>query len=222
MKKNIFLGFPHWDYSTPYTADALMRASKKHKINLVYKYSSTLCFNFNSLWCNMLNIGGMDYFAMLHSDVVPPPFWIDELLKEMGENDIISAIIPIKDHLKRVSTSVLTEVNGGKEIYCLTYDEVEKLPTTFTKRNLKDIGKNGILLVNTGCWIAKTGEWCKEFPGFHMDNVIKYNKKTKKYEPKMLSEDWLFSSWCDSIGLKIAATKCIKPLHFGKQNWVLP
>jgi hypothetical protein len=219
----IFLGLPCTDSFVVKALGGLLHASQKQNVQLATKYSSNLTDNFNQLWCQMLNgEPRAEYFAMMHSDLEVPLWWIDTLVEELENNqlDVVSAVIPIKNDLRVTSTAMLDPENKEQMVYRLTYDDVKKLPKTFVAEDVKEkVGKKESLLLNTGCWGAKVGDWCREFPGFVTNSVVRYMEKTKKYEAMSFTEDWAASVWFNQKGLKIGATTAIVPTHYGINGW---
>lgn len=219
----IFLGLPCTDSFVVKALAGLLHASQKHPVQLATKYSSNLTDNFNQLWCQMLNSKPLpEYFAMMHSDIEVPMWWLDTLVEELENNqlDVVSAVIPIKNDLRVTSTAMLDPGRKGELVYRLTYDDVKKLPKTFDNDDVKTIvGKGESLLLNTGCWIAKAGDWMREFPGFQTDAVIKRDEKTGLFVPLTMPEDWRFSAWCNTKGVKIGATTALLVTHYGTNGW---
>ena len=210
----IFLALPTHDNKISVGAvNPIAKAISNHDIQLASLTSSFLTNNFNHLWCMMLE-DMPEYFVMLHSDIVPETDWIDILLEEVKDYDIVSVVSPMKNDSKGVSTATFDQ-NRENRIRRLTIEEVNSLPKTFTKKDVNDYGISGELLFNTGCWIAKTGDWCKTFPGFEMISGI-VNEK-----PVSLPEDWAFSLWCAKNNLKTAATSKIKLEHHGINKWTM-
>ena len=212
----IFLGVPHYGEIGAHTAGSLLSASRRFSPLITLKQASLLCHNFNSLWCEALNMRkerGVTHFVMLHADLAPQMGWVDALYEELQATgaDVVSVINAIKDHRGLTSTGRQNTVTG--EIRRLTMKEICKLPETF------DAAGAGFpddhLMVNTGCWIADiTRPWAEDFPGFTIKDWIE-KLPNGAMRPGVLSEDWYFSGWLASKGLKVFATRKITTSHFG-------
>jgi len=184
-----------------------------------YQPGSLLACNFNQLWCqvlNMVNSGKrVDYFAMLHDDISPEDFWLDKLIDELEANDldVLGVVTPIKDFRGLTSMSLYkTGPDGGWLPEArLSMHDVYELPETFTS---KDLGK--LLLLNTGCWVAKWNqEWCKEVHFAVMDRIV-FNRSSNCYQAQCYPEDWMFSQQLHSLDLKVGATRKVALRHSGE------
>ncbi len=209
----IFLALPNYGSYEPQSLFTILNATNKRSIQIFSHTSSLLVDSFNTCWAEMLNTPGVEYFAMLHADVITTGPWLDQLIDELEEKnlDVLSVVLPLKDEKGITSTGILSK---DFKVTRLTLAEVEKQPPTFTIETL--LGKtNSVLLVNTGMWVAKAGDWMKKFDGFraHSEIVLKDGKYITLNSP----EDWDFSSWCADNGLKVGATKIIKAGHVGKK-----
>lgn len=218
----IFLALPNYGSIDPQTLMSVLRASNKHQIYVDAVTSSLILDGFNTLWANMLNLPDVSHFAMCHADVGAEPLWLDKMVKEMDDLhlDVISAVIPIKDDSGHSSTAMLQQTDQGDLVQRIALKDTLVLPQTFTGEDVEEeLGIRGTLLVNTGLWVAKAGEWMKEFDGFRTESQIVFNEETQKYETKCNSEDWDFSLWAAEKGLKVAATTCVRLNHMGKKEW---
>ena len=219
MPKSVFLCTLTRDYVVPAFVPAIIHATKNLKMRFVARFGGILTQNQNQLWCQVLNGERPDYFAMLHCDVVPDPFWLDVLEEKLstGNLDVLSMVIPIKDDSGATSTAILME---DKKVWRLPSKEVHRLPEVFTAEDIEKVfGVKGKLLINTGCWLAKIGPWCEEFPGF--DNQSFIVKEGDQWFASGFPDDWAFSLWLQEKGLRIAATHCVKVKHFGITPWTL-
>jgi len=182
---------------------------------------SLLTFSFNDLWAKALNARnehGIDRFVMLHSDIQPlASSWIDDLLDELNRTDadVLSAVIAIKDHNGLTSTAIDTHLFRPRR---LTFTEIAELPETFGGHDLACIheegeGCNVDLLINTGLMAIRFDHpWVEQACFSFTDRIV---KRDGKYIAEIEPEDWKFSRWCHSQGLKVLATKKIKASHFG-------
>lgn len=198
-------------------------SNRRHNMVLRVGSSSILTDNFNDLWCYGLNlqcIKGLKipYFAMLHDDIEPlDEGWLDQLIEEVeaGPYDVVSAIVPIKDH--RGVTSTGLGLPGDEHRWSphrrFTMREVCGLPRTFTA---EDIGEGDkILLVNSGCWVCRFDQpWREEFC-FKTENTIVRDEATGGFRARVQPEDWHASRQFHAMGLRVAATSRIRLKHWG-------
>ncbi|HEX6985675.1 MAG TPA: hypothetical protein VF170_09870, partial [Planctomycetaceae bacterium] len=162
----VFLGMPGYGELTAGAARGFWRATRRPESHVCYQYNegSLLAANFNTLWCGALNLRHrgerVDYFAMQHADIEPQDYWLDTLIEEMEARDLdlLGVVVPIKD-MKGVTSTALARPDGDTwRIQCrLTMAEVYRLPETFTS---EDVGHP--LLLNTGLWVCRFGEWAKQ------------------------------------------------------------
>ena len=214
---SVFLALPNSGSVDPRLASSLPAVSTKRDVIIHACTSSILVNTFNEQWCTMLNTPDISHFAMQHSDVGTEHYWLDTLIDELEKHDldILSCVIAIKDDSGETSTGVLKENKGVDR---LSLAQIKTLPVTFTEEDMQTVAK-GQLLLNTGLWVAKYGEWMKDFPGFHQTSFINCNPDTKKYEVISFSEGWNFSLWTAKKGLKLAATSLLKVDHYGMKGW---
>jgi hypothetical protein len=191
--------------------------SRKHEIHAKAQGNSTLTHNFNTLWCEALNMReshGVTHFAMCHADVKPEPWWVDLLLAEMNvvQADILSVVLPIKDARGLTSTGVGPIGKPGVKRF--TMREIQDFPVTFSIDSLP-ASLGYYLAVNTGLWIAQIANpWADEFPGFKVENAITKGPDGKFYAT-FRPEDWLMSDWAHKQGLQVFATTAIRASHAG-------
>lgn len=214
--KNILLFQPSYGHVIPVAANSFYRASSGKidigqvysvDINTLSSQSSLLANNFNRAWCAALN-RSFDYFAMLHADISCEEFWLDKLIEELErkELDVLSAVVPIKSMRGTTSTALASEDRWHPACRLMMH-EVFGLPVTFTA---EDVGYP--LLLNTGCWVAKWGDWAKDVC-FTIDDRIVHDGE--RYQAEVESEDWNFSRQLNKLGLKIGATRIIEAKHVG-------
>lgn len=216
MSRNVFLAAPGYGNQTAASGRALWRASRDMStVSVEHMSSSLLAANFNGLWCSALNraAGGepVDYFAMLHDDVGPDDFWLDELIDEMEANelDILGVAVPIKDS-RGLTSLAIDDGDTWRPRQRLTVKELMSLPQTITS---DDVG--GPLLINTGCWVCRFDpEWAKKVH-FEINDRIVFNRATGKYHAQCEPEDWFFSRLCHELNLRIGATRAVTVSHRG-------
>lgn len=218
--RKIVLGMPGYGKQTAAAGRAFWRACRDMSgVWNYYQCGSLLASNFNQLWCLALNLSHsgeqVDYFAMLHDDVAPEDFWLDDLIDELEANqlDILGTVVPIKD--SRGLTSLALHRDGDNWMQTrLSMHDVYQLPETFTS---EDVGAP--LLLNTGCWVAKWNqEWCRQV-SFTINDRIVFNRAANRYQAQTEPEDWYFSRLCHEMHLKIGATRKIKLRHQGETEF---
>lgn len=172
---------------------------------------------FNIAWAESLNVRNagvpVKYFAMIHDDIEPEPFWLDMLIAELEAHDAdaCSAVVPIKHDKGCTSTAIAT---GDRWLpRRLTMHEVFDLPETFTA---EDAG--GPLLLNTGLWVVKLTEWWAEKVCFRFENRIRVNDEGRHFA-EALPEDWLNSYDLHDWGCKLIATRKVKLVHSGNSDF---
>lgn len=214
----VFLGIPTYD-NTLHTVAMMgvLTATKTHPLQVVCNGSSLLAHGFNILWASAV-ASDASYFAMLHGDVGPDPNWIDTLIGELEATgaDMVSAIIPIKSRENVYSTALAPM--GGEATYRLHLDDLDKLPATFDGADLQRVsGKDGLLCVNTGCWVCRLGQdWNKQV---HFAMVTEINWTGADAHCRIIPEDWYFSQRLHALGVKIVATQKVKVTHAGAWSW---
>jgi hypothetical protein len=177
------------------------------------KSYSALTRNFNELWCAALNERekGVTHFMMLHDDIAPEPWFADTMMDIMTSNnaDVVSVIVPIKDHTGYTSTALDAPPFAGADpwrVTRLTMHEVyNDYPATFTRHNL---------LINTGCMLVDIRKpWVEQVRFRFEDKIVKRNGK---FYAENMPEDWLFSQDALKLGAKLYATRVVKVNHVGQ------
>ena len=201
---------------------------------------SILTKTFNALWCTALNLRDagepIQFFAMLHQDILPQAGWLDILLAELlaHDADVMSALVPIKDAKGCTSTAIEDPADlFGVERRLTQTEAVNLLPPTFA---IEDTGYDDgrALLVNTGCWICRFDRpWVdaqnpdgskKVFFTIH-DKIIKENGR---WVECVAPEDWNFSRMVHALGGKVMCTRKVSLSHVGmmpfpnQTAWGLP
>jgi hypothetical protein len=217
-----------------------LQASDRYEVRVYDKPNSALCFNFNLAFAHFRNNAelpkGKEYkrFVMLHSDLAPygpednqghPAPWVDTLenRRRGGGYHIMHACAAIKDDRGLTSTTVGSRGNPKGTTRRLHTCEIAKLPEVFDVADVVRMipgpwPENPIMCLNTGCWIAERGDWCKKFPGFHTLDWIE-NDKDGNAIARFVSEDWLFGFWAADQGLRVGCTR-MKTAHFGRMAFM--
>jgi hypothetical protein len=213
--QSVFLGVPHNGTITPEAVPGLANPTERGALRINFCKGSLLAMNFNRLWCDALNVREeekLTHWAMHHSDIEAPNNWIDTLIDDMDSvgADICSAVVPLKDWRGLTTTALGT--NETSTIRRLTLTEVRRLPVVFTAADLPTAGS--MLLVNTGLWICKfDAPWVEE-ACFTVKDAIR-RKPDGTFFALSLSEDWGFSAWAHKRGLKLAASRRLRVVHYG-------
>jgi hypothetical protein len=187
--------------------------------------------DFNAVYCTALNSaeqGRCTHFAMLHSDIVPDHGWLDVLLEEMDRTGahLVSAVAPIKDRRGVTSTGIGNPDNRWGPFRRFTVRELENFPETF---NADDAGyPGGILLHNTGCWVAdlRKPEFFETDEQGHLRAMFAFPRRVKR-EPMLNniwhnaceSEDWYYSRQLHDLGCKTYVTRKVKLYHKGSADF---
>ena len=218
MSDYVFLACPHYGSLDPEALPGLMLASENRRFTVRLNGASLLAHNFNRLLCDALaerRAEGYTHFAMMHSDQAPPPYWLDTLIAEMDRvnADVISVAVAIKDHRGLSSTGERDPETG--EIRRYTMQELHGgMPETFCAQ---DVCPGKELMVNTGLWVARFGDWWDEFPGFTITDAIVGERGQRR--AGVMPEDWGFSQWCHNRGLWVYATRKVPVVHYGRKGW---
>ncbi len=189
--------------------------------------SSLLGNSFDVHWTTALNMQlagwNITRFAMLHADVVPDDWWLDQLLHDLDETgaDVVASVIAIKDLQGLTSTAIDDPNDRWDVLRRLTMSEIVKLPETFTAA---DCGyPDNFLLINTGCWICDfTKPWCRAqnddgtlAVNFEIRNCIQV-QKNGLCVTKAAPEDWEFSRRVGRLGGKVVCTRRLATRHMGE------
>lgn len=153
---------------------------------------------------------GFTHLLMMHSDVEPiGTDWFDRLAAQMEVSgaEAISAIIPIKDH--RGLTSTALDTNPWRP-YRITQKQAQELPLTWTCGNL---------LINTGLLLVDLSKPWVEKICFTINDRVTRDDATGEFIPEVQSEDWDFSRQLWRMGVPYFATRAVRVLHHGWQNW---
>lgn len=218
----VALAMPAYGQVHPFAARAFWGCPSlgKHRCLPGASMSSLLARGFNIAWHTAVETRRLakphvDYFCMLHADVVPEPGWVDLLVEEIEKHkaDVVSVVVPIKDTKGLTSTAIEYPPDPFEVERRLTMHEVMRLPETF---GIEDVGYTDgrALLVNTGCWIADLSKpWVNDVCFTVRDDVQHDADGTPRV--RCIPEDWGFSMWLRDRGAKVLATRRVKVSHHG-------
>jgi|SRR6185503_6734551 len=234
--QNVFLAIPTHDGRIDTgTAMGMLNASQEHQIYFDTGRCSLLAHGFNQLYCQALNMrskNNLQWFAMLHSDIAPERLWLDKLIDLADEHgaDLLSAIVPIKNHEGLTSTAITkddgktvwkrltqTEVHSKNYPYTFSIDDLQ-YRQEWTKGHPSTIELPGAvyghrLLVNTGCMIMRIDRPWSDEVFFTITDRIDHRFGT--YTAHVDPEDWNLSRMVADKGGKVMATSAIKLKHIG-------
>lgn len=222
QESRVFVAMPGYGRMTAAASRALWFACEDvNKPIFKYQCGSLLAMNFNLLWCTALNQRKkgipIKYFAMLHDDVGPRDFWLDQLIEELEAQDLdmLGVVVPIKDENGLTSIALdRNEVDTWRPLCRLTMDEIYRLPETFTE---KDTGYP--ILLNTGCWVCRFDQDWNDKVYFTINDRIIFDKVEDKYQAQVESEDWFFSRLCHEQKVRIGCTRKIPLRHTGMMEF---
>lgn len=215
---------------------------RQYQRALIVQTNSSLTHNFNMLWYHCLNDReryGFTHFLMLHSDIAPHGYWLDEMMDVMNERDwdVVSVVSPIKDGRGLTSTAFDTNRWRPRRI---TMAELERMPDSFDNADLLELdgggrakwksgvplyGPTGILLPNTGLMLVRfdrSRTWldkvCFEFRNRIVREAMDDGNIT--YVPDFEPEDWRFGRFLHQHGVRYGITKKVKLTHCGTFNFL--
>lgn len=233
----VFLGCPLFDGRIDAaTASALLaQASQKHSTMLAMQTGSLLTLNCNGLWAAALadrKAHGTKWFAMLHGDVVPDPWWLDTLISEAEANeaDLMSAVVPIKDGRGLTSTAIDNPDDPWVPFCRLTLSQLHAdFPQTFDVADaaaalsclpdeMRINAPLSALLVNTGCFVCRLDcPWSSEVFFETRDRITM--KSDGSWFGQVQPEDWMFSRAVSHFGGKVMATQKVSVIHRGQTDY---
>lgn len=234
---NVFLACPTHDGRLNFGAARGIYATgtREHKFHPMPVQDSLLPTNCNNLLGTALNhrrSNDLHWFAMLHTDVEPEPWWIDKLiaLAEEHRADLLSAVVPIKDDSETVSMVIanpgepygyFTKFNRG-QIYHPSFpatfginEAAEALENLPGELRVEKVPRSA-LLVNTGCMVYRLSQWRYGVRFRNLDDLI---EKDGVYTTVHQSEDFYFSQSVAKHGGRVMATRLVTVKHHGTMAW---
>jgi len=185
--------------------------------------SSLLPHSFNIMLAEALDMrdrGQITHFAMIHSDIAPRGYWLNELWRIMRTrgDDLVSAVVPIKDQIPgRTSTAISDRKNPWAIKRFVTLRDRLTLPETFSRLEVCNPGE--VLLVNTGLWLADLRRpYWNDF-AFSFHTRITRDESTGKRTAWVRPEDWELSRKLDAAGAPYSATWAVQLRHLGHYWW---
>ncbi len=133
-------------------------------------------------------------------------------IHDLPETFCLEDCIHLDDHYRRdyrqAWEDVASDLSGN-----LSHDEQRLCDMLATLRGERV--QKSILAINTGLWVCRFHHagWTHAFPGFKSEHRIVWRDGI--FQPEFDSEDWLFSDWAASQGLKVYATRKVTTKHVG-------
>ena len=229
----VFLGMPTRNgmISSGSAQSAMTQVTKYRSVLFRASAHTNLELNYNMLLCDALNLrdrDGVKWFAMLHDDVCPEPYWLDILIDEAEKHnaDLMSAHVPLKD-MRQVSSTAMSF--PGEEWFPyvrLTLKQIyhENFPNTIDTYNavnalrnlpgslMVNCPLNSRLLTNTGCMVMRLDRpWMDQVCFHKKDTIYKINDV---WNPMTWTEDWMLAEDLHDVGARVMATRKVKLTHF--------
>lgn len=226
-RRSVFLAAPGGNYLWGASRGLMTASLGAHTVYI--NNSQTGWDDMPNLWAQGLNAarrGTATHFAMLHSDVVPSPGWLDVLLSELEDRnaDLVSTVIPIKDKRGLTTCGIGDHANHWGAFRRFTMSEIMGFPETFGVADTPHPDK--FLLHNTGCWVADLRKtlWREtdahgclrcyfDFPvrgRVNGDGDIVHERE---------SEDWYFSRKMAELNAVTFATRKVGLTHLGNMEF---
>lgn len=227
VRHQVLLGFP--GHTLCYgAAKGLMQATIGcHDVELTQ--SGIGWDDMNRLWVEALNrsaSGEFTHFAMLHSDIMPAPGWVDLLLDELDDRkaDFISAVAALKDENGLTSCGIGDATDPWTPFRRFTMRELIGMPETFDIAATDHPDK--YLLHNSGCWIAdmRNPLWRSVDENSCLRASFAFPIRARllpdgKFVHERESEDWHFSRMIAGLGVKTLATRRVSTVHYGQKGF---
>ncbi len=212
---------------------AYATASRKRDVIIAKAHSSAGIMNFNNLLCASINeraSEGATWMAMLHSDIIPEPWWLDVLIAEAEayDADLMSAVVAIKDQRGLTSTAISNPANPWAPWMRITQTQVlhEDFPATFdidaARAALANLPEglrvatppDAYLQVNMGCFVYRLDRpWVTQV-WFDTRDEIRLGSNGR-WDAVFEPEDWRFSRRVAELGGRVFATRKVKNIHKG-------
>lgn len=227
VRRKIFLAFPGPNLLFG-AAKGLMTASLGAHEVAIYN-AGRGWDDMNALWVDALNNaerGGCTHFAMLHSDILPDPGWLDTLMCELDDTgaDLVSAVAPLKDTRGLTSAGIGDAENPWAPFRRFTMRELMEMPETFSIADTPHTDR--YLLHNTGCWACDLRS-----PLFYAEDehrclhaFFNFPLRARRHADGHLvhereSEDWFFSRKLAELGARTLITRKVGLKHVGSMEF---
>lgn len=184
--------------------------------------SSSLLEGFNS-GVTAADNAGVDYFAMIHSDMTAPPGWLAHLIKGMDDYklDMIHASACIKDERYLTNTAIAYSLDPWSLKRRISLKEAHALPDVYTIEDVRrEIDPDALaILPNPGCMVMRVGQWFKDWEGFNTLSR-KYTRPDGTKAAQTITEDWVFGYWAASqnppMRIGVAGPRLVTTGHIGE------
>lgn len=234
----VFLGMPTRTGSISCGAAQAAMVQVSAQRNILFRASvhTNLELNYNMLLCDALNFrdqDGVKWFAMLHDDITPEPFWLDTLIDEAEKYhaDLMSAYVPLKDSRQLTSTGLSDPDDEWIPFTRLTLKQVHhaefpatvdthgaitalrRLPEPFTVTCPAD----SELLINTGCMVMRVDcPWMNRIHFHKKDTIFQENGV---WTPMTWTEDWMLAQDLRDVGARVMVTRKVGLTHWDGQRF---
>lgn len=158
----VFLTIPNGGQVDAATLGSVVACTAKHQVSAPYLPQADKCMAHAACLVAAYR-SGCEYWANLHSDVAPSANWIDSLIDELDDCDLVSAVVTMK--------GVPTHVSTAQDTTPLSWEAIEAMPETFEASGL---------LWNTGCFVARVGDWMKQIDRFAYSAEIDWSSEKPK------------------------------------------
>lgn len=217
MQTHVLVGAPTYDgtrHNSLPIARLLRHPPKDVLVNLIEYSGSVLCYAFNSLWANALNLrtceAPVTHFLLMHADIVPEQDrWLEIMLSEQARvgADVLSAVVAIKNDHGMTSTAWDTDTWNPLRFTTTEISQMSEL--TWTQPDL---------LVNTGLMLVDfTKPWVEEACFTMKDRIVK--GEDGRFKAQFVPEDWNFSRDCHAKGVGVYATRAVTVMHVGRAGY---
>ena len=233
-KDRIFIGVPRYGPVAWEMACAVLNyvsQGVQHDITYRSVSSSLLANCFNRLLCSCINEGCWDWFALVHSDIVPSvEYWMDVMREQAMRHGcwLLHGVSPIKNHRGVTSTALGNAHDEWGYVRRVTVKQTFLLPETWTCTDyLNSFGgpvpDNPCMLPNTGCLLMKADDALRQFAidrGFTIKDRI-VPAANGQLISWCVPEDWGTGYWCAQNGIQPWATRALNICHKGEMDFVM-
>jgi len=227
-KPRIFLCTPTYGTIHPATAHALFDptySADPRSVIVAHRETyncSILLASFQVMLGKALDCrdeGTATHFCMLHSDVSPASWFLNDMLGLMTirNANLISVVLPLKHHDRQHTSTAIGKIDDPwARPRHLTLDDCSKLPATFSTQHCCD--ESELLLVSTGLWLADL-TW-EGWDDFRFTTEVRWNRAHNgKRMTETTPEDWNMSRYLYANGSRYYATTAVKADHIGQDYW---
>lgn len=234
MKPSVFVAMPRYGSVEPESRIAAFVQATDGDVDVTVsdRCSSLLANSFNHAWCECVNAKKHDFFCLIHADIAPSGMWLDIMVEECEEFDVLHVPVAIKDQRGTTSTAVGQVEDEWARVRRITVHELLQMPMTFGAEEI-GVEPGWCLLPNTGLFLVKLAPWSRRMPGFTIKDRIVNVSDSHGVLPadhpdapdhgtlhdQVVPEDWGFGRWCATQGLRVGATRKVNVDHIGRATY---